>query len=114
MKLYKIRNKKTGLYSSGGYSLRWTKIGKVWRTLGPLKNHLQGGAATAYDRLGDDVEVVEIEMKEVGTLDFREIMRGVREARAERERRQQETHERVMRGHKEAQLAQLKRELGHD
>ena len=111
MKLYKIRRKSDGLFSAGGYSPRWTKIGKVWRTLGPLKNHLQGGAAVAYDRLGDDVE---IEMKEVGTLDFRDIMRGVREARAEREQRQRETHERVMREHKEAQLAQLKRELGHD
>lgn len=29
MKIYKIRNKNTGLYSSGGSCPRWTKKGKT-------------------------------------------------------------------------------------
>lgn len=40
MKLYRIRNINTGLYSLGGGSPRWNKTGKVWKNIGQLKNHL--------------------------------------------------------------------------
>lgn len=40
MKVYKIRNKITGLFSSGGLSPTFNKMGKVWNGIGPLKNHL--------------------------------------------------------------------------
>ena len=29
--MFKIRDRETGLYSTGGYHPRWTKAGKVWR-----------------------------------------------------------------------------------
>jgi hypothetical protein len=38
--VYKIRQKSTGLYSSGGTRPTFTKKGKIWRNLGHLKNHL--------------------------------------------------------------------------
>jgi hypothetical protein len=37
---FKIRDPKTGLYSKGGGSPRWTKHGKEWHSLGALKNHI--------------------------------------------------------------------------
>lgn len=49
MKLYRIRHKLTGQFSKGGYDpiqnpkgegRGWSKRGKVWTGLGPLKNHL--------------------------------------------------------------------------
>ena len=48
MKIYRIRNTKTGLFSKGGGdanlsdrgSSSWTKNGKIWQGLGPLRNHL--------------------------------------------------------------------------
>lgn len=40
MKYYKIRNKKTGLYSTGGKFPDWTKNGKSWSTLGHIAAHL--------------------------------------------------------------------------
>lgn len=44
-KVYKIRNKETGLFSKGGTSFSekndiWVKEGKTWSNLGHLKNHL--------------------------------------------------------------------------
>lgn len=40
MKVYKIRDSKTGLYSTGGTKPKWSKRGKVWVSLGALKSHL--------------------------------------------------------------------------
>ena len=39
MKVYKIKDNKTGLYHSGGGGERWDKNGKTWSSLGRLKNH---------------------------------------------------------------------------
>lgn len=42
-KLYKIRNKETGLFSKGGtatWSL-WTRGGKTWSNIGHVKNHIR-------------------------------------------------------------------------
>lgn len=45
MKIYKIFNTKSKLYSKGGMATvyddyrYWSKKGKVWNGLGPLKNH---------------------------------------------------------------------------
>jgi len=40
MKVYKIRDKNTGLFSTGGVSLRWEKTGKSWSCEGHVKSHL--------------------------------------------------------------------------
>mgnify|MGYP000929319385 CR=1 FL=1 len=40
MKIYKIFNPETGLYSRGGDPPKWSKVGKTWNTIGHLKNHL--------------------------------------------------------------------------
>lgn len=38
--VYKIRNKRTGLFSAGGTEPKWTKLGKAWSGRGPLLSHL--------------------------------------------------------------------------
>lgn len=40
VKIYRIRRKRDGLFSSGGMNPRFNKKGKIWQGLGPLKNHL--------------------------------------------------------------------------
>jgi hypothetical protein len=40
MKIYKIRNKDTGLFSKGGMTPYWSKKGKTWNSFGHLKLHL--------------------------------------------------------------------------
>ena len=39
-KYYRILNTSTGLYSKGGSYPRFSKKGKVWAGMGPLKNHI--------------------------------------------------------------------------
>lgn len=41
MNFYKIRNIKTGLYSTGGTCPRFTKYGKTWKELHHVKAHLK-------------------------------------------------------------------------
>ena len=38
--VYKIRNKETSMFSTGGSNPRWKKVGKTWSGLGPVTNHL--------------------------------------------------------------------------
>ncbi len=44
MKLYKIRNKTTGLYSPGGSGVgwpsNWEHTGKTWKRIGDVRNHV--------------------------------------------------------------------------
>lgn len=40
VKIFRIRRKTDGLYSTGGQNPKFTKKGKIWQGLGPLKNHL--------------------------------------------------------------------------
>ena len=38
--MYRIKNLETGLFSKGGQTPRWSKIGKVWPSSGALTSHL--------------------------------------------------------------------------
>lgn len=38
--IYKIKRLSDGLYSSGGCYVKFSKRGKVWTSIGGLKNHL--------------------------------------------------------------------------
>lgn len=50
MELYYIKDRETGLYSSGGYGPRWSaKKPKLW-TLGALKGHLAQFIEHGYNR----------------------------------------------------------------
>jgi len=40
MKIYKIRRKSDGLFSTGGMVPKWSKTGKTWNQIGHFKNHL--------------------------------------------------------------------------
>lgn len=43
MKVYKIRNKETGMFKlgGGGRFWGWSKTGKTWSSIGALKNHIR-------------------------------------------------------------------------
>lgn len=81
-KFYKIRHKKTGLFSHGGsytslageQGCGWSSKGKIWMGIGPVKNHLaqylpKGKYGYEVERfqknigpIREDWEIVEIEM----------------------------------------------------
>lgn len=70
MKLYKIRNRATGLWSSGGMNPRWTKKGKTWATMAHVKSHLRNFednyGTYAYRRQSiNDWDIVEFEIQEL-------------------------------------------------
>jgi hypothetical protein len=56
---YKIRDSRTGLFSTGGSWPSWRKNGKVWTRLGTLRAHLT--MMLRCERSMDGWEVVEIE-----------------------------------------------------
>jgi len=65
MKHYKIKNTKTGLFSTGGSLPNWSKNGKVWRTLGQVRSHLTLFLSCNDKKKTNDWEIIEYEMIEV-------------------------------------------------
>lgn len=86
-KYYKIRDKRTGLFSGAGSLSKFTKNGKVWKGMGPLKNHLRVAyihtCVTEADGtknwrkivngIPEHLEVLELEMIEVKRFDARSV-----------------------------------------
>lgn len=70
MFIYKIRNKETGLFSTGSAYPRWTKTGKSWAHMGHLNRHLtmckDGSNPEWYKRQYGNCEIVTFEIIEVG------------------------------------------------
>ena len=62
--IYKVRNKVTGKFSTGGISPSFTNKGKSWSSIGPLKTHLRQISSRNYF---NDCEVVEYQMVENAT-----------------------------------------------
>lgn len=77
---YKIRNKKTGLFSKGGApgNVQWVKrAGKTWNSLGTLRTHISQHLPSEYKlRCTDmsDWEVVEYEVTESKPRPISEMM----------------------------------------
>lgn len=52
IKVFKIRDIETGLFSTGGTSPRWTKRGKSWSQINHVKNHLRQFCWSPKDEAG--------------------------------------------------------------
>lgn len=68
MIVYKIRNKKTGLFSTGSAWPSWSEKGKTYNKQGHITSHLSN--ALGYNRAKDfykDAEIVEFELTETET-----------------------------------------------
>ena len=95
IKSYKIRNKLTGLYSTGGSMPSWKAIGKTWSGIGPLKGHLNMiyNEYSSYSFVNDPyenaevVELVEIVVRESETSNGDLIKDYKAKARAEYDER---------------------------
>lgn len=64
MKVYKIRDAETGLFSTGGTSTQWTKSGKTWSNIGHVKSHIRQYANVSGVMVYKNAEVVTLEVKE--------------------------------------------------
>lgn len=81
---YKIRHKKTGLYSKGGTYANsagnnsfWNKSGKTWDKLGTLRSHITSHLATSYSSGTDmsDWEVIEFKCVPTNVQSIHEVVR---------------------------------------
>ena len=78
-RLFKIRHRHTGLYSSGGLYPSWTKIGKTWGSLRTLRSHLSQHIGNEYRKTDTSAwQVVEIEIREVNLLELHEVVTAER------------------------------------
>lgn len=61
--VYQLRNKTTGLFSPGSMTFLYRKEGKIWPTLGRLRQHLSYliGSTSKGDQFAN-LEVVEYEL----------------------------------------------------
>jgi|TARA_R110000751_G_scaffold43088_1_gene99679 hypothetical protein len=94
MKIYKVRNKDTGLYSAGGTHPSFTSTGKTYSSTGTVRSHIRQFSSMverleeyrsrfqknlrSYDNhklkyaqdFLNSVEIVEFDVTEVGILSF--------------------------------------------
>lgn len=64
MKIFKIRNTRTGLYSCGGSMPSFTKKGKSWKCIGHIKNHIHNIRNPYKKTYMNECELVIIEYTE--------------------------------------------------
>ena len=65
MRIYKIRHKETGLFSTGGTTPRWTKRGKIWTSNGSVRSHLRQFREPYYNtEIPEEWEVIEYEISD--------------------------------------------------
>jgi hypothetical protein len=91
-RFFKIRHKTTSLFSNGGDTVSldgsgygWSAEGKIWKGMGPLKNHLaqylpKGDSGYARGKFNQNIarvvgdwEVVEIVMTEKQTIPMNDL-----------------------------------------
>lgn len=122
---YKIRDKSTGLFSTGGYHPRWLKTGKVWKRKGALSNHFnliqeynpRRGSRDPYF----DAEIVEYSVSEIGTSSIYDWTAQIRQRQITKEAQRQIRIERARVEERRRQYEELRREFesvkdvdGHD
>jgi hypothetical protein len=93
MKVYKIRNKETGLFATGGTDCKFNKTGKVWKTLAHVKTHLKQYIVNNFDRdyrasyvekcdkYIDSIEIVEYECVKHKIIDICECFKSYEESK---------------------------------
>lgn len=87
--LYKIQNKETGLFSTGGTLPGWNKNGKTWASRGALSGHLAQFSSLGIRTFYGDAQIVMVETVVVDTMEVDQYMAGIVERRAAREAERQ-------------------------
>ncbi|MFA5048260.1 MAG: hypothetical protein WC516_04530 [Patescibacteria group bacterium] len=107
---YKIKRRSDDLFSNGGSYPKFTKKGKIWRTLGHLRSHLNSVGILRGFQIYEDCEIVELVSNE-------HVLCSVRTELENAERREQERQRTILERHrldveqraKEEQDAEIKK-----
>ncbi len=119
-KVYKIRDKTTGLFSRGGsrsYNL-WTKEGKSWTNIGHVKNHMSQFIRSQSEKVKDypyeNAEILEvvINYEMCFKSDANDLFTEIIEKRAKTEKEWQDKHRKWEEEQERKQLQQLKAKYG--
>lgn len=89
---YKIR-RRDGLFSSGGHYPNFSKKGKIWRTMGHLRNHLNSLAPG--DRY-NDCEIIELVSTEHIVCSVRLELEAIQNRERDRQNRERDRQRVVM------------------
>lgn len=75
---YKVRDRDTGLFSAAG-DYKWSKTGKTWSGLGPLKLHLIMCGGRKYQ--GKNCEIVVFEIASRTEMSLDKLLRDIEETK---------------------------------
>lgn len=110
-KVYKIRRKSDGLFSTGGVSPKFNSVGKVWKKKGHLSSHIAQAVSyfstSVHARMKSayaDCEVVEYLIQETDIYPVTPIIDEKQEKYEEEKRKRDEQY-------REFRRQQLKKEL---
>lgn len=117
MKIFKIKRLSDGLYSTGGMRPDFTKLGKIWKTEGHLKSHLnqfQPKVAERHKHVYDDcvvvtLEVVESELDSIGVFAY---LDEIDEKRKQKEQEWEEKRKQWKLDQERAKYEELKKKFG--
>lgn len=112
MILFLIRNKTTGLYSTGGNYPSWKKNGKVWTSRGALSGHFAICARARAFYADAEILMVNVNDHASEALNLQSWLDDTNKRKADREAAQREAQELWRRQHDEKQLADLAAKLG--
>ncbi len=110
MKVYKIRCKETGLFSTGGVYPRFTSRGKAWTGMGALKNHINQFKGRESNWRYDNCEVIEMVLveTELNKYDPKDLLNMGREAEKRRKEESARKYEEWREREERARLKELK------
>jgi hypothetical protein len=115
-KIYKIRNKETGLFSKGGscgYNI-WTKDGKSWSNIGHLKSHLnhyvdyRGNKDKYYPYENAEIIEIVINYDECYKTHVNDLVDLIIEKKEKAQKEYEESQRRWQEEREKKQLAELK------
>jgi hypothetical protein len=105
MKVYKIRDKATGLFSSGGSMPDWSSKGKAWNNRGALSSHL-----SIVNNIGvyNNAEMIEYETIENAIIPIVDLLEQKKLKKAEQTRKYNEYIQKTIEERERKLLEELK------
>jgi large subunit ribosomal protein L5 len=104
MIVYQIQHKDTLLYSTGGRRPRWSKKGKMWTSLGGLKNHLNLVDTVRYEK----AEVIEYMLEEMDNYSVKSVLIDIASEHKDKEAKQKAKQDKSKEVQELKELARLK------
>lgn len=103
--IFKIRDKSTGLYSSGGYYPHWSAKGKIWKRKSDLVAHLNRLSGNNTQHYSDaEVVVFSLVETQIGNIQFL-----VAASLARKQKKQERYRKRLQKWKEERELEELNR-----